>query len=141
MHSISISIPGTARPVTPTMVCAGWSAPPVTSSIARVIVSYSVGLERVDRPPHDVVPPDASRAHRHLDVPHGSPGLLVEIVSPDRGEVRTEGELTGEVDDLRAGRDRDVAEAGSRMQLRRVHKLTMVHVRLLSVRDAGTRRR
>ena len=27
----------------PTIVCAGWSAPPVTSSIALVITSYSVG--------------------------------------------------------------------------------------------------
>src|SRR5215211_77856 len=43
VHSISIRQPGTARPVIPTIVWAGCSAPPVTSSIARVIVSYSVG--------------------------------------------------------------------------------------------------
>ena len=39
VHSISIMHPGTARPVMPTIVCAGWSAPPVTSSIAEVITS------------------------------------------------------------------------------------------------------
>ena len=43
VHSISIRQPGTASPVIPTIVCAGCSAPPVTSSIARVIVSYSAG--------------------------------------------------------------------------------------------------
>ena len=43
VHSISIKHPGTASPVTPTIVCAGWAAPLVTSSIAAVIVSYSVG--------------------------------------------------------------------------------------------------
>ena len=43
VHSISMRQPGTARPVMPTIVCAGWSAPPVTSSIALVITSYSVG--------------------------------------------------------------------------------------------------
>ena len=43
VHSISMSSPSTASPVTPTIVCAGWPAPPVTSSTARVIVSYSVG--------------------------------------------------------------------------------------------------
>src|ERR671911_235819 len=43
VHSISIRQPGTASPVMPTIVWAGCSAPAVTSSIARVIVSYSVG--------------------------------------------------------------------------------------------------
>jgi hypothetical protein len=45
VHSISISRPGTASPVTPTIVWAGCPAPPVTSSIALVIVSYSVGMD------------------------------------------------------------------------------------------------
>jgi hypothetical protein len=43
VHSISIRSPGRARPVTPTIVCAGCSAPPVTRSMAAVIASYSVG--------------------------------------------------------------------------------------------------
>lgn len=44
VHSISISSPSSASPVTPRIVCAGCPAPPVTSSIAAVIVSYSVGV-------------------------------------------------------------------------------------------------
>jgi hypothetical protein len=43
VHSISMRSPGTASPVTPTIVCAGCAAPPVTSSIAAVMTSYSVG--------------------------------------------------------------------------------------------------
>ncbi len=41
--SISISKPGTASPVIPTIVCAGCSVEPCTSSIAAVMTSYSVG--------------------------------------------------------------------------------------------------
>ena len=41
--SISISKPSMTRPVTPTIVVAGWSEEPWTSSIAAVIVSYCVG--------------------------------------------------------------------------------------------------
>src|SRR5476649_1449149 len=42
--SISTSSPGSARPVTPKIVCAGCPARPVTSSIPLVMVSYSVGV-------------------------------------------------------------------------------------------------
>ena len=42
--SISMSSPGRASPVTPAMVWAGCCAPPVTSSMPLVIVSYSVGV-------------------------------------------------------------------------------------------------
>jgi hypothetical protein len=43
VHSISIKIPSRPRLATPTTVWAGWGAPPVTSSMAAMMVSHSVG--------------------------------------------------------------------------------------------------
>jgi hypothetical protein len=125
VHSISMSRPGTASPVTPRIVCAGWPAPPVTSSMPLVIVSYSPGVD-------DVVPGRADRVDRRLDVPHRRDRLRAEIVSADDAEVLVERDLACEVDELRACRDRDVAEAGRRMHPPRVDELAS-HRSLLSV--------
>jgi hypothetical protein len=49
----------------------------------------------------------------------------VQIVR-DQREVLADPQLAREVDDLRAVRDGDVAEAGRRMELRRVEELSVM---------------
>src|SRR5215210_6083773 len=97
---------------------------PVRDLVDRAGDRLVVGrLRRVDRSADDVVPTDARSIHRGLEVAHRADRLTVQVVGNER-EVHADAELAGEMDDLAALGDGDVAEPGRRMELRRVDELS-----------------
>ena len=77
-------------------------------------------VERVDRPANDVIPRRPGGRERRLDVSHRRARLLAEIIAADDSELAVERDLACEVDDSCPLGNRDVAEPGRRMELRRL---------------------
>ena len=69
---------------------------------------------------------DAGGFQSDFDVSHRRLRLFAEVVATDEPELLVERDLAGEMHDLRARGDRDMAEAWRRMEIRWVDELTVV---------------
>jgi hypothetical protein len=83
-------------------------------------------VEGVDRSADDVIPRLPGGRERRLDVSHRRARLVAEIVVADDSEFAVERDLACEVDDSCPLGNRDVAEPGRRVELRRVDELPVM---------------